>query len=92
MPWKRKGKCVFKVTKSGKTKKKQGCSDTVAKAKKYLKALYANAEDVSEQEEIVEYIIAEINTVIRNLPMGHKHRNSAYAQKILEEIHKIIKK
>ena len=49
MPWKRIGKCVFKTTKSGKKKEKQGCSDSVPKAKEYLKALYANADDVSEQ-------------------------------------------
>ena len=53
MPWKRYGKCVFKVTKSGKKKKKQGCSDSEAKAKDYLKALYANAGDVNE--EISDY-------------------------------------
>ncbi len=49
MPWKRYGKCVFKVTKSGKKKKKQGCSDSVDKAKDYLKALYANSGDVNEE-------------------------------------------
>ena len=92
MTWKRKGKCVFKITKSGKTKEKQGGSDSVTMAKKYLKALYANAKDVSEQEEIVEYIISEINTMIRGLPMGHRHHNSTHAQRILEKIHKIIKK
>ena len=39
----RKGKCVYK-----KTGKKKGCSDSVPKAKKYLKALYANSDDVNE--------------------------------------------
>ena len=51
MPWKRYGKCVFKITKSGKKKKKQGCSDSVDKAKDYLKALYANSDDVNEEIE-----------------------------------------
>lgn len=51
MPWKRFGKCVFKTTKSGKKKEKEGCSDTVPMAKKYLKALYANADDISEHVE-----------------------------------------
>lgn len=37
MPYKRKGKCVYK--KGG---KKVGCSKTIKKAKKYIKALYAN--------------------------------------------------
>lgn len=36
MPYKRKGKCVYK-----KTGKKVGCSKTVAKSKEHLKALYA---------------------------------------------------
>ena len=54
MPWKRYGKCVFKITKSGKKKKKQGCSDSVEKAKDYVKALYANVDEVNE--EIDAYI------------------------------------
>ena len=53
MPFKRKGKCVFKVTKSGKQGKKKGCSKSVAKAKKYVKALYANSDDV--MSEIKDY-------------------------------------
>ena len=53
MPFKRKGKCVFKITKSGKQGEKKGCSKTVAKAKKYVKALYANSDDVIE--EIKDY-------------------------------------
>lgn len=56
MPFKRKGKCVFKITKSGKQGEKKGCSKTVAKAKKYVKALYANSEDV----------VAEIKDYFRN--------------------------
>ena len=55
MPWKRKGKCVYKVSKNNSKSKKQGCSDSVAKAKKYLKALYANSSDVNE--EIEEYFL-----------------------------------
>ena len=51
MEFKRKGKCVFKITKKG--KKKKGCSKTVAKAKKYVKALYANSDDV--MSEIKDY-------------------------------------
>ena len=49
MPWKRYGKCVFKVTKSGKKGEKQGCSTSTEKAKKYLKALYANSSDINEE-------------------------------------------
>lgn len=53
MPFKRKGKCVFKITKSGKQGKKKGCSKSIAKAKKYVKALYANSDDV--MSEIKDY-------------------------------------
>ena len=53
MPFKRYGKCVFKITKSGKKGEKKGCSKTVAKAKKYVNALYANSDDVVE--EIKDY-------------------------------------
>ncbi|MBL97557.1 MAG: hypothetical protein CMF52_07050 [Legionellales bacterium] len=57
MPFKRYGKCVFKIKKNkkGKTKKmkKQGCSKSTTMAKKYLKALYANSDDVVE--EIKDY-------------------------------------
>jgi len=61
MPWKRFGKCVFKTTKSGEKKKKQGCSDSVPMAKKYLKALYANSDDVSEQVDgyLNEIVLSE---------------------------------
>jgi hypothetical protein len=52
MPYKRIGKCVYK--KQGKKKgKKIGCSSTIPKAKKYLKALYANTDDILE--EIKDY-------------------------------------
>lgn len=53
MPFKRKGKCVFKITKSGSQGKKKGCSTSVAKAKKYVKALYANSDDV--MAEVKDY-------------------------------------
>ena len=43
MPYKRKGKCVYKSTSKGSTNDKPlGCSSTPGKAKKYLKALYAS--------------------------------------------------
>ena len=53
MPFKRKGKCVFKITKNGKKGKKKGCSKSVSKAKKYVKALYANSDDM--MAEIKDY-------------------------------------
>ena len=53
MPFKRYGKCVFKVTKSGNKGEKKGCSKSVSKAKKYVKALYANSDDILD--EIKDY-------------------------------------
>ena len=53
MPFVRKRKCVFKITKKGKQGKKKGCSKSVSKAKKYLKALYASSDDV--MSEIKDY-------------------------------------
>jgi hypothetical protein len=49
MPWRRKGKCVFKINKDKTIGKKQGCSDSTTKAKKYLKALYANVDEMKDQ-------------------------------------------
>lgn len=40
MPYTRKGKCVYKKD----TGEKVGCSDSTEKAKRYVKALYANAD------------------------------------------------
>ena len=51
--YERKGKCVYKKE----TGEKKGCSDTVAMAKKYVKALYANADDI--KEDIDEYFLRE---------------------------------
>jgi len=64
MPYERKGKCVYKKP-SG---KKVGCSDTVAKAKKYIQALYAselneslpNTISPEEQAKIKEFMAAFI--------------------------------
>ena len=86
MPWKRKGKCVFKITKSGGKGKKQGCSKTVAKAKKYVKALYANADDVAESTKKQDFILDAVNEVVSSLPVGHKNRNSSFAKQILQKV------
>jgi len=64
MPYERKGKCVYKKP-SG---KKVGCSDTVAKAKKYIQALYTselneslpNTISPEEQAKIKEFMAAFI--------------------------------
>ena len=46
----RDGKCVYKKNKDGSRGKKEGCSDSVEKAKDYLKALYANVDDATKKE------------------------------------------
>ena len=46
--YKRKGKCVYKTE----TGEKKGCSDSVAMAKKYVKALYANTDDIKEESDL----------------------------------------
>ena len=69
MPWKRKGKCVFKITKSGGRGEKQGCSKSAAAAKKYVKALYANANDVAEVTQKQDFILDAVNEVVSALPM-----------------------
>lgn len=86
MPWKRKGKCVFKITKSGKRGEKQGCSTSVEKAKKYVKALYANADDVSEINQKRDFIVDAVNEVVSSLPNGHKNRNSQFAKEVLKKV------
>jgi len=59
MPYERKGKCVYKKS----TGEKVGCSDTVAKAKKYIQALYAS--------ELNENLL---NTIISNKKMINKEK------------------
>ena len=64
MPYERKDKCVYKKSPN----KKVGCSDTVAKAKKYIQALYTSELNESlpniispeEQAKIKEYMAAFI--------------------------------
>tara|TARA_B100000035_G_scaffold305677_1_gene306801 strand:+ start:1680 stop:3344 length:1665 start_codon:yes stop_codon:yes gene_type:complete len=57
MPYTRDGKCVYKKNKDGSKGKKTGCSDSVAMAKQYLKALYAQENEANEgvDGEIVEF-------------------------------------
>jgi hypothetical protein len=45
MPYERKGKCVY----NKETGKKKGCSSSVAKAKAYLKALYASEPEAAKE-------------------------------------------
>lgn len=54
MPYTRKGKCVYKKD----TGKKVGCSKSIEKAKKYIKALHANVEDEETFNEAIAKILA----------------------------------
>lgn len=47
MPYERKGKCIF----NKETGKKKGCSTSVGKAKKYMRALYAAENGIIKEEE-----------------------------------------
>ena len=91
MPWKRKGKCVFKITKSGKQGKKQGCSKTAEKAKKYIKALYASEDSVAESIKKQNFILDIVNEVVGSLPIGHKNRNSTFAKQILRKVYEELR-
>ncbi len=56
MPYKRKGKCVYKKD----TGKKVGCSTSTSKAKKYLKALHANVEDEETFDSVASAILRDL--------------------------------
>ena len=86
MPYIRVGKCVHKKTKSGKRGKRKGCSKSVAKAKKYVKALYASANDIAESDQKQNFILDAVNEVVSSLPIGHKNRNSAFAKQFLQKV------
>jgi hypothetical protein len=66
MPYKRVGKCVHKKY-SNKTisKKPIGCSDSVAKAKEYLQALYAS--EMNEGKKMTPKEIAKRKDIIRGM-------------------------
>jgi hypothetical protein len=60
MPYKRKGKCVFKKN----TGKKVGCSKSAEKAKKYIKALYSNTDDEETFDSLVESLLVSMRDVV----------------------------
>jgi hypothetical protein len=49
MPYVRVGKCVHHQNPDGSVGEKKGCSTSVAGAKAYLKALYANSPDAKKR-------------------------------------------
>ena len=78
MPYIRDGKCVYKKNKDGSRGEKEGCSDSIEKAKDYLKALYANTDDAPKKEnksmkmkksELLALIKEEIMDEMRGLTM-----------------------
>lgn len=56
MPYIRKGKCVYRRD----TGKKVGCSSSVEKAKKYLKALHINVTE-SSQLALLKWLAEWVN-------------------------------
>lgn len=60
MPYKRKGKCVYKKD----TGKKVGCSKNVSKAKKYIRALHANVSDEETFDSLVESLLVSMRDVV----------------------------
>tara|TARA_S200002703_G_scaffold149730_1_gene147542 strand:+ start:512 stop:1702 length:1191 start_codon:yes stop_codon:yes gene_type:complete len=75
MPYKRVGKCVHKEYSNKKISKKPvGCSDTVAKAKEYIKALYANEmnegkkmtpKEIAKREDIIKGMLDNKRSLVR---------------------------
>lgn len=51
MPYKRVGRCIYHKNPDGSAGSKKGCSVSVEKAKAYLKALYANTEDIQRKKK-----------------------------------------
>lgn len=56
MPYTRKDKCVYKKD----TGKKVGCSKSVGKVKKYIKALHANVDDEETFDSLVESLLVAV--------------------------------
>ena len=96
MPFMRDGKCVYKKNKDGSRGKKEGCSDSVEKAKDYLKALYANVDDATKKEnktmkikksELIALIKEEIMSEMYDDPrMDDLYPEVGEAQKIVDMI------
>ena len=96
MPFMRDGKCVYKKNKDGSRGKKEGCSDSVEKAKDYLKALYANVDDATKKEnktmkikksELLALIKEEIMSEMYDDPrMDDLYPEVGEAQKIVDMI------
>ena len=73
MPYVRCGKCVYKGKKCSTKGEKVGCSDSIDKAKLYLKALYANTNESIEEntmnitkEKLLQIIKEEVQLMLTN--------------------------
>jgi hypothetical protein len=73
MPYVRCGKCVYKGKKCSTKGEKVGCSDSIDKAKLYLKALYANTNESIEEntmnitkERLLQIIKEEVQLMLTN--------------------------
>jgi len=70
MPYERVGKCVYKKLSNGKLSKKPvGCSDSIPKAKAYLKTLYS-------VEEVNETLSPEVNADARTIFKSTINKNA----------------
>lgn len=73
MPYVRCGKCAYKGKKCSTKGEKVGCSDSIDKAKLYLKALYANTNESIEEntmnitkERLLQIIKEEVELILTN--------------------------
>lgn len=85
----RDGKCVYKKNKDGSRGKKEGCSDSVEKAKDYLKALYANVDDATKKEnKTMKIKKTELLALIKEEIMSEMHddpRMDVAAEPMMQE-------
>lgn len=98
MPYKAKGKCVYKKTKEGKLGAKVGC--TKGDVKQYLKALYANDPKSAKDElaQIVEAfnvekkkqsLMGELNELQDQVKGMYETMNAEGYEKSLDEVEKM---
>lgn len=98
MPYKAKGKCVYKKTKEGKLGAKVGC--TKGSVKQYLKALYASDPRAAKNElaQIVEAfnvekkkqsLMGELSEIQNQVKGMYETMNSEGYEKSLDEVEKM---
>jgi hypothetical protein len=68
MPYKRVGKCIYKELTNGKLSKDPvGCSDSIEKAEKYLKALYASEVKENINEELSPEVSQKAKIIFKSI-------------------------